>query len=491
MNANLEAKFIKDTIINSLNEDEFTIDIENYSKSHLRDFETQINDIKIWFNKNKNGQIVVRNQADKVIDKYRILNFLKREKKELVHDLANRMGFIEQEKSILISNYTNENDSLRSFFKNKENLKDLHLKREQKVISEIDYNKKELDKANKKQTEYDNQNIAELILNVSKKNALENEQKNISDEKNILNSAFGAISQKYDSLIAQVQNQNQEFTNNQNATINNLTSSVTEAKTLVFETYNKLINQIKDDNKEEKENAFTEINIIVEEENRLKRNKAELKHQTFFTTEIEKYKDDKKAVEKNLIESNTVIKDAKNKIETTRKEWDLESKEIERVSETTIEKEKEKQQIFHTKIKSIENKIAQSKSSLYGWLNDTVPNWENTIGKVIDEENVLFNTELNPKLIEPNVTTLFGIALNLNTLTNRIKTVKEYNQEIEELNLKITAIQNVILKLNSEKDASQQKLKTKFKKQLNELKEVIAQNEYTLSQNEDKQKKII
>lgn len=489
LNANLEAKFIKDTIINSLNEDEFTIDIENYSKSHLRDFETQINDIKIWFNKNKNGQIVVRNQAEKVINKYRVLNFLYREKKELVYDLSNRMGFIEKEKPVLISNFTSENDLLNSFLNKKENLKDLHLKREQKVFSEIDYIKRELDKASKKQIEYDSQSIEKLILSVCKKNALESEQKNLGDEKNILNSAFGAISQKYDSLIAQIQNQNQEFINNENATINKLTSSLGVSKTLIFETYNKLINQIKEDNKDEKENASNEINTIVEEENRIKRNKAELKHQTFFTIEIEKCNEDKKAVEKSIIDSNTIIKDSKNKIETTRKEWDLESKEIERVCETSVEKEKEKQQNFLAKIKSIENKITQSKSSLYGWLNDNVPNWENNIGKVIDEDYVLFNTELNPKLIEPNATTLFGIALNLNTLTNRIKTVKEYNQEIEELNLKVTVIQNVILKLNSEKDASQQKLKTKFKKQLNELKEVVAQNEYTLSQNEEKQKK--
>ena len=66
LNTNLEAKFIKDTIINSLNEEEFLIDIENYSKNHLRDFETQINDIKIWFKENRKGQIVVRIQGEKL-----------------------------------------------------------------------------------------------------------------------------------------------------------------------------------------------------------------------------------------------------------------------------------------------------------------------------------------------------------------------------------------------------------------------------------------
>jgi hypothetical protein len=93
LNTNLEAKFIKDTIINSLNEEEFVIDIENYSKNHLRDFETQINDIKIWFKENRKGQIVVRKQAEKIIDRFRVFNFLKREKKELAYELASRINY--------------------------------------------------------------------------------------------------------------------------------------------------------------------------------------------------------------------------------------------------------------------------------------------------------------------------------------------------------------------------------------------------------------
>jgi len=77
----------------------------------------------------------------------------------------------------------------------------------------------------------------------------------------------------------------------------------------------------------------------------------------------------------------------------------------------------------------------------------------------------------------------------LNTLKNSIKTVKEYNHEIEEYKGKILEIQNSIQQLNANKDDSLQKLKTKFKKKLNSLKEVIAENEYTISQNEEKLKK--
>ena len=490
LNTNLEAKFIKDTIIKSLNEEEFVIDIENYSINHLNDFETQINDIKIWFKENRKGQIVVRKQADKIIDRFRIYNFLKREKKELAYELASRMDFIENEKPNLNSSYSKENNELKTLFEKKEKLKELHLKREQKLISDIDYIKKELSKAKQKQTEYDNQNINLIISKVSKKDALAVEQKTLGNEKNLLTFKFSEISQKFQALISQIKNKQQEFTNIQNAEINKIKNDFGENKSLVFDNYQKLINQIKEENKDEVDKGYNDLDKIKENENSLKRSKSELKHKTFFLTEINKCKDKKKTLDEKTSSSKSIILNSTNQTGIIRKEWELETKEVERINNISIEKETEKSQKLTLNIEKIENKIQQSKSSLYGWLNDNnIPNWQNTIGKVIDEDKVLFNTELNPKLIDSNSATLFGIELNLNTLKNSIKTVKEYNQEIEEYKGKIVEVQNTIKQLNTNAADSLQKLKTKFKKKLNSLKEVIAENEYTISQNKEKLKK--
>lgn len=490
LNTNLEAKFIKDTIINSLNEEEFIIDIENYSKNHLPDFETQINDIKIWFKENRKGQIVVRKQADKIIDRFRVYNFLKREKKELAYELASRIDYIENEKPILDSNYSKENNELNELSKKRENLAKTHRRREQDIVSDIKLITTELAKSKLKQAEYDNQNIKKIISKVAKKDTLTIEQKTLGDEKNLLTSKFTEISQKFQALISQIQNQQQEFTNTQNAEINKIQRAFGENKTSVFDAYQKLINQIKEENKDEVDKGYNALEKIKENENSLKRSKSELKHKTFFSTEIEKSKDDKKTLDDKISSSKIIVLNSTNQTAIIRKEWELETKEVERINNTSVEKEKEKSQKLALKIEKIENKIKQSKFSLYGWLNDNnIPNWQNTIGKVIDEDNVLFNTELNPKLIDSISTTLFGIELNLNTLKNRIKTVKEYNQEIEEYKGKIVEIQHIIQKLNANKDDSLQKLKTKFKKKLDSLKEVIAENEYTISQNEEKLKK--
>ena len=489
LNSNLEAKFIKDTIINSLSEDETTIDIENYSKVHLIDFEREINDIRIWFKTNKKGEIVIRNQAERVIDKYRIHNFLIREKKQLAHALGFRMDFIEKEKPLLISNSSKENNVLTALFNKRANLKDLHLKREQKLVSDIDYVKKELIKAAKKQTEYDNQSIDEVIKKVIQRDALERELKTLGEEKNLLKSAFGQISQRYEALILQVQNQQQELANHRSAEVNNIKSETGESREKLFQTYEKLIVQVKNDNQTEKETAFNELNGVVERENTLKRKKSELKYQVFYVAEINKCKKESNAIEEKVSGAHSIILNSKNEVNILRKEWELEENETVRSTVLKADVINSKKQKFTDQIQTISHKIAQSKSSLYGWLNDHVPNWEKTIGKVIDEDNVLFNSELNPKLIHNNSATFFGIELNLNGLENRTKTVAQYNDEITEFKIKISNLRNSLLQLNEDKEDSSQKLKTKFRKKLKVFKDVIAENEYFIAQSDHKLKK--
>lgn len=489
LNSNLEAKFIKDTIINSLNEDEFVIDLENYSKNHLRDFESQINDIKIWFQENRKGKILVRHQADKVIDNYRVYNFLKRESKDLAYALATRMDYIEKEKPVLTSQFSSENNLLDQLYSEKENLQKLHLKREQKIISEIDYLKKELAKAQSKEAEYQAKDIKGIIQKVSKKDVLTAEQKSLLEERNLLTSKFAEISQKFEALISQIKNRNQEFHNAKNAEINKWEGNFSDTKMHHFEAYEKIKTQIKLDNEEEKEKAKNELESIKEQENSLKRYRAELKHKTFFTSEIEQIKAEQDKLNKKIAEANAAISNAKSQSENIRKEWELEEKQTKRNFDADIQRIAEIQERKQKQIDTIELKIKQSESSLYGWLKSNVPNWENTIGKVIDEENVLFNTELSPKLSEDKNASFFGVEINLNTLENRIKTVDEYKGEIEVLQGDISENQKQILQLNSNKEDNLQKLQKKFRKKLNEFKDGIAENEYAVSQSEDNLKK--
>jgi hypothetical protein len=488
LNSNLEAKFIKDTIINSISEDEFKIDISNYAKNHLRDFETQINDIKIWFNKNKKGQITIRNQAEIVIVNYRIFNFLKREKKELTIKLSSRINFIKEEKPSFLTKFSNEESKLNQLVNKKENLKKLHLTREQKIISKIDYLKEKLKEANDKLKAYEIKNINLIIEKIAKKEDLISEKESKIEEKQLLTSKFSEISHKYEALIKQVENQLKEFINNKNAEINKLKSKFGDKKLTIYDTYKELINKIQIANQKEKEIAENELSTLVDNENAVKRKKAELKHQLFYEEEIKKCEILKTQLETKISNAELLISKSKNETDTIRKEWELENKEIERNSEVEINKAKIKNESYQKEVSEITNNLKQSKSSLYGWLNDNIPNWENSIGKVIDEKNVLFNSNLNPKKTDENKTSFFGLELNLNAINKQVKTVEEFEREIKELENKIQDTSELIKSLSEKKENRLNNLKTKFRKKISTLKDIISENEYIISQSKGKLK---
>lgn len=54
--------------------------------------------------------------------------------------------------------------------------------------------------------------------------------------------------------------------------------------------------------------------------------------------------------------------------------------------------------------------IEKRKGSLCEWLELNKPGWQETIGKVANEESVLYSNELHPQLLKEE-TTLFGVSL--------------------------------------------------------------------------------
>ena len=71
LNSKLDADFIKDTIIQSMDDNEFVIDL-SYYRSQIETFEQEYDDVMLWMKQDKNGVVPVRKQADRVIKGYRI-----------------------------------------------------------------------------------------------------------------------------------------------------------------------------------------------------------------------------------------------------------------------------------------------------------------------------------------------------------------------------------------------------------------------------------
>lgn len=489
LNANLEAKFIKETIINSLSEKQFSIDLENYAKNHLRGFENQINDIKLWFTKNKKGKILTRQEADKIIAQYRSYNFLQRDQKDKARDLAMRMDVVEIEKPEVFSDLNRENHQLTMMKKESEQLKKRHQKQEQKLISAIDYIKKELRKAKDKQGGYSAKNIESILKKVADKGDWLQQQKALQEEKMILNAQFIDINQKYDALLKEEKSRWREFKNNKNAEINALNHQFGKEKEVVNKSYREIIDQIKENHSDKQTQAQSRLDAIIRKENKIVNKQAELKHWQAYSAEIEVCRQKKQHLSVAISKAKNVLEKNKDKSASIRKEWELEEKELMHSIASETEKTQNKKKSVLQKITQIDNKLKQNESSFYGWLNRNRRGWENNIGKVIDDDKVLFNTQLNPELAEENDPTFYGVKLNLNGLETRVKSIAEYHQEKKRHKGAVAELEQKLTQLENQNAEERKKLKRKFKKRLSKCKEIIAENEYRQKQHEDGLKK--
>lgn len=482
LNANLSAEFVKETIIKSLNEDEIKIDLTTYSQTHLKDFETHLNDIKKWTEKGRNGESLVENQALKVAEYFAALKHLEKKKEELAMQLGWALENVKEQHPKEL-----EQLNLQEIKQNKvktklQELESIFEKSKSKIERQIGELNGKLIELKAKLAEYLAINISSIIDRVSKKSSLEFEKKNLLKEKEILTSKFIEINERFEAQLRQLENQQKEFENAMNNERNIAQSNFLLLKEELSKQYEIQFEEIKQQHQQEIEIANS---LVKEKENLITANKikrSEIKNTRFHEKEISNLISLLQQCNADNIKAENGIQQAEVTSENLRKEWLIEETGIKEKFERNMEKQNEKQTIFNSGILEINKKIDNSKDSLYGWLNDNIANWEKTIGKVIDEESVLYKSGLNPQKIEASTTSFFGVGIDTNAINKNVKTVTDLQNDKDELNKKIMAINtdkhNLTIKLNEELE----RLKRRFHSKIKEQKDSIETFKYQIEQ---------
>lgn len=108
--------------------------------------------------------------------------------------------------------------------------------------------------------------------------------------------------------------------------------------------------------------------------------------------------------------------------------------------------------------------------SLYQWLCKNAEGWEHTIGKVVDEERILYATGLEPQSVHTS-DNLFGIRLNLENVASIHRTPDEYRQEKEQLEEQVQRINRQLTQLPVILQEEQTKLGKKYATHINPLRQ--------------------
>ncbi|MCH7649092.1 MAG: ATP-binding protein, partial [Thaumarchaeota archaeon] len=478
LNSELKAEFIKETIIKSLGND-IQIDLGNYAH-HLKDFETQLNEIR-RFRDNK-----TTTQAESISKLHIAIKYLQTEKSQLAKELVWAVNENLEKEPELSRTLESEIEIEKQMKAKLARAFDLFNSKEKKITGEISIHDNSLKRAKTKAGEYAEMNIDAIIQRVAEKSTLEKESRDLSDEKALLTTQFQELTQKYQALLKELENQLNDFLNIKDKVKLNIQRTFQEFKNETTDDFAQLIAQIQTDHKTDIETARQELDDKKEAIGKLKIEREKIRQKRFFEDEIENQQKEIKQFEKNKQKAADGIKRLNGLTETLQKQWEIEERDLKNTLERNKEKLDEKIKITSSEIEEIDTYIEAGKSSLYGWLTEKYPGWENTIGKVIDEKNVLFNADLSPKLIDKNSASLFGVELDLNEIDKKVKTVSDYEKEKEYLIEKIEKFKKTIHELSEQSSSDIDKLKKKYQPEIRENKDEVKQNEYLLEQNSRK-----
>lgn len=480
LNAKLDAEFVKETIIKSLNEDEIKIDLTTYSQTHLRDFETNLNDIKKWTDGN------IDKQAEKVSTTYSALKFLEQKIRELAFQLGYTLNNV-KEKQPKVQEQLNAEELKRDRVKDKLNdLDAVFDKKKGEIQKQIGVVSDKLKEISTKRKEYEALKIETILERVAKKYTLDLEKKNLTEEKEILTSKFLEIQQRYEAQLRQLENQLSAFENNKQTEKNTANGNFLHFKDDLNKQYELIYEEIHEQYKEELETANDSVKEKEKEITDSKIKLSEAKYKRFYETEIASCKTEITNIKSAISKAETESQKADNKIKSIQKEWELEEKNSKADTDRRIERKIEEQEKFNKQIIAIDTKIVNSKNSLYGWLNEHIPDWDKTIGKVIDEDNVLFQQGLNPKKVSDTDFSFYGISINTTEINKNVKTVADLQNEQAGFKIKIEEIKQTIANLNIQSNDELDKLKRKFQPKIKEQKEIIQQSEYTKTNGKSK-----
>ena len=465
LNSKLDAEFIKQTIIMSLNE--------------------EVTDISKWFRKNKNGEVTVRRQADRVIELYREMHYLEQQARTLAGELNYTFRMAQE---LLPSLQQKKEELLKELAKEKHQLEELSGKfqsERDRLLGLVRVQNENLKTARERKERYESQDIYNVCDRVNAEPEAILHKQMLEEQLTMLTARFDDINSQYKLLKEQASSAFERFRNGKNAELNTLHLRAIERKEAVRKEYDKIL-------KEVREQEVGKLTLLREQTEKKKEGIYQLKmerekclHRTFHEEELQACRTERVALEKENHEYRLKLKEAEQQMGLERRQWELDQAACEQQSGVRQKEIEQQIAVGREKVAEIDRLLDNCQGSLYEWLSRNSPGWENTIGKVVDEKLVLFSKELNPQSVpDTGQDSFYGIKLDLSAIRKEVKSVQEYAAEQEAIRKEIHEWQQNLEKSIEEKEKELAAIRKKHQTVLNTYKEEMAQSAYCMEQND-------
>lgn len=466
LNSRLDANFIKDIIIRSMSEEEANIDL-GYFRRQVSDFEQEYKDISCWYKTNQKGESVVRKQADAVVKAYHELLYMKQQIEELCGELRyaervtrKRLPLIDAKIGKLMQELDRQN-RLLSEVQQKHDAEKATLNQKQGVVNE------KLRCTKERKEYYANHQIDVVMNRCAQEPVVKTELDALKDKLADLTASFNDVTTKYKALRQNINNQFDTFKHIQQQRILVYGQEKQNTEERLLKEYNATRAEIEQAFAEKIVSAKDAIDAIKTEQNDCDKELLKLKYFVPF-------KEEKKALaqQQNELQLNEKALEGqigKLKADVIRIQAEYDKKEAEINADYTRQLDKKQKQTDAVveQIQTIDALIDSIKGSLYEWLEDNKPNWEQNIGKVINEERILYQTGLHPQ--KADGASLYGVKLDLMDFPLNVRKPKQLKDEKDALENKLKQARTEYAEVLNSQEKTIEDLKRLFTPKIKDL----------------------
>ena len=479
LNSKLDADFVKNTIIQSMTETEDSIRLSDY-RHWVASFEREFDEIDCWYKKDSNGVIVVRMKADKVVETYRLLVALEHDMKETWHQLNYAVNHTREQMPLLEDEIKALQERQRKVKEKMDNLRTDYEKEHDLITKKISVCDVRLGDIRKKRKYYADLNIENIIAFVGQEAKYLKEKTQKDQLLRTLEEQYKDVTEKYKALYSVLETECTSFELSQKEELQKLHNDILmerdkamkirdERKTNIDKGYNEWLTQ-----------SDERLATLQNESARTDKRLSELQYWHPLKEETDACKEEIRllATTENKLQGELTI--VRKEMEMMRQEGLV---KCGRIEDCYIQKEKELQKELETLNASLaetEDMLSRWKGSFYEWLTENKPGWETNIGKVVDEQQVLYAQGLEPALTDDG--SLFGVSLNLDEIPAHHRTPDEYRALQEETQEAILLKKKEQAEMQAQRDKEMDAVRRSYKNKLQELKQKETNADVQLAQ---------
>lgn len=467
LNQSLESRVIKDTIIDSMDFASDDINLNRY-REEVKNFRQQYEDIWKWYKVEKNGKVKVKVDAEAVIEKYTDYEYARK----LIFELCGQLNFaLERDTNRLPKLAEQETSCSQELVRQRRLLGEEEGKyktEDAKLNQEDGALKYFLEQVKTKRQHYLEIGIEKITERISKEGELKIQQQSLLHQEETLTNKNRSVKSKYDTLIQDVENQLQAYKIQCQQRINELDGQRLQAESRLQTETTEQVETIRGQYERKLKENQTQLDEARQAKNDFKIQEQRVKQSNPYQEEMDEQDRKQKDLTDKQLKLYQESSGKQQEIDRILKETAIQRKDLETACEKEVAKIENEIKQVNAEIEKVTDMLSRQKGSFIEWLGENVNGWEENIGRVLDEDAVLYNTSLNPQ-ITGSSDSIYGVKIETNNIEKTIKTPEELKVQKVSLEQKIDGLNKEIAFKKQQLEADIAELERKPNARLKQL----------------------